>query len=228
MPLLIIQLLFAVIMCLWTHSFTVSCEVVCPSWKSNVCSTPYTNINNMSMSTSATIPSKAMKTIKRPRKVLRIAHVNICSLRNKDNEINILLVTDDIHILTISETHWDNTFDERVVAIHGYNIYRKYRNAKGGGVAVYIQNHIPVKLIADLMLNTVEVILEQIHLPHLKPILVGSCYRPPSDNSQYLETCEKCLIMYVLISHTLSSISQVVLILTVSTWSIAASHQNGL
>ena len=29
------------------------------------------------------------------------------------------------------------------------------------------------------------------HLPHLKPILVGSCYRPPSANSQYLDNvCE--------------------------------------
>jgi hypothetical protein len=45
-----------------------------------------------------------------------------------------------------------------VVAIHGYKIYRKYRNAKGGVVAVYIHNHNPVKLIDYLMLNTVEVI----------------------------------------------------------------------
>ena len=78
-----------------------------------------------------------------------------------------------------------------MVAIHGYNIYQKYRNAKGGGVAIYIQNHIPVKLRDDLMLNTVEVIWLQVHLPHLKPILVGSCYRPPSANSQNLDNmCE--------------------------------------
>ena len=74
-----------------------------------------------------------------------------------------------------------------VVAIHGYNIYRKDRHSKGGGVDVYIQNHIPVKRREDLMLNTVEVICIQVHLPHLKPILVGSCYRPPSANSQYLD-----------------------------------------
>jgi hypothetical protein len=42
-----------------------------------------------------------------------------------------------------------------VVAIHGYNIYRKDRHAKGGGEAVYIQNHIPVNIREDLMLNTV-------------------------------------------------------------------------
>ena len=50
-----------------------------------------------------------------------------------------------------------------------------------------IKNHIPVKLREDLMLNNVEVIWLQVHLPHLKPILVGSCYRPQSANSQYLD-----------------------------------------
>ena len=109
---------------------------------------------------------------------------------NKVPEISNMLVTDYIHILTISETHLGNTFDDTVVAIQGYNIHRKYRNASGGGVAVYIQSHIPVKLRKDLMLNTVEVIWLQIHLPHPKHILMGSCYRP-SANSHYLDNmCE--------------------------------------
>jgi hypothetical protein len=91
----------------------------------------------------------------------------------------------------MSETPLDNTFDDTVVAIQGYNIYRQDRNANGGGVAVYIRNHIPVKLTEDLMLNAVEVIWLQVHLPHLKLILVGSCYIPPSANSQYLDNiCE--------------------------------------
>ena len=47
-----------------------------------------------------------------------------------------------VHILTISEIHLDITFDDTMVAIHGYKIYKKYRNAKGGGVAVCIQNHL--------------------------------------------------------------------------------------
>ena len=97
------------------QSYTVSTEVVCPSRKSTVCSSPCTKINNLSMSTSAKLASKARKTINHPREVLKIAHVNICSLRNKVHEINHLLVTGDIHNLTISEIHLDNTFDDRVV-----------------------------------------------------------------------------------------------------------------
>jgi hypothetical protein len=41
------------------------------------------------------------------------------------HEIDILLVTDDIHILTISKTHVDDTFADTVVAIHGFIIFRR-------------------------------------------------------------------------------------------------------
>lgn len=43
----------------------------------------------------------------------------------------------------------------------------------------------------DLMRYSIEVLWLQIHLPHLKPMLVGCCYRPPSSNNIYLDTiCE--------------------------------------
>ena len=42
------------------------------------------------------------------RKGLTIAHMYICSLRNKVHEMNNLLTSDNIHILAISETHLDN------------------------------------------------------------------------------------------------------------------------
>jgi hypothetical protein len=47
-----------------------------------------------------------------------------------------------------------------------------------GVVLQFIFSHIPVKLREDLKSNSVEVIWL-----HLKPILVGSCYRPPNANS---------------------------------------------
>ena len=53
------------------QSYTVSTEAVCSRRKYTVCSSPCTNINDMNMSTSAKLPSQAMKTIKQPRKVLQ-------------------------------------------------------------------------------------------------------------------------------------------------------------
>ena len=56
---------------------------------------------------------------------------------------------------------------------------------------MYAQSHIPIRLREDLMSDDVEVIWLQVHLPYLKPILMGSSYRPPSANSQYLDNmCE--------------------------------------
>lgn len=59
-------------------------------------------------------------------------------------------------------------------------------NNFGGGVAIYIQNHIPVKQREDLMMKDIEALWVQVHLPHLKPIVIGCCYRPPNANSLYL------------------------------------------
>lgn len=66
-----------------------------------------------------------------PRKGLKIVNINICSLRNKVHEISNLLLSNNIHIMAISETHLDPSFDTEV-AIQGYNIYRRDRNVYGG------------------------------------------------------------------------------------------------
>ena len=86
-------------------------------------------------------------------------------------------------IFAISETHWDPLFDDTAVAIQGYNIFEE-TNAYGS--AVYIQSHIPVMLREDLMSSIIEVLWLQVHLAHLKPFLLGCCYRPPSANCPYL------------------------------------------
>jgi hypothetical protein len=67
-------------------------------------------------------------------------------------------------------------------------MYIKDRNVYGGGVAVYIQRHILVKLREDLMTNKLEVLWLQVHLPHLKLLILECCYRPPSANGQYLDS----------------------------------------
>ena len=128
---------------------------------------------------------------KLPKKGLKIAHINICSIRNKLTEVADVLLLNNLHILAVSETHLDSTFEDTSLMIHGYNIFRKDRNAHGGGVAFYIQNHIPVKVRQDLMSSDIEVLWLQVCLKHLKPILIGCCYRPPSANSWYLDKiCE--------------------------------------
>ncbi len=69
-----------------------------------------------------------------PRKGLHIAHVNVCSLPNKMNEICNVLNTSDIHVLAIAESHLDSSITDGQIHVSGYNLIRKDRN--GGGVAM--------------------------------------------------------------------------------------------
>lgn len=43
------------------------------------------------------------------------------------------------------------SFDNESVSMQGYNLYRMDRTKDGGGVAFYVQNHIPLKVREDII-----------------------------------------------------------------------------
>lgn len=101
---------------------------------------------------------KSQMSIKLPKKGLRIAHLNINNLKNKVHELSCVLLENALHITAISETHLDECIEDTEVEIQGYNIFRYDRNKYGGGVAFYIQNHLPVKIRTDLSAPGLEVL----------------------------------------------------------------------
>jgi len=79
------------------------------------------------------------------------------------NRINAqALSNNNIHILAISETHLDSNIDNSLLHINRYNLYRYDRNAYGGGVAIYVQNHIPAKIRNDFSCVGVEALWLQV------------------------------------------------------------------
>lgn len=46
----------------------------------------------------------------------------------------------------VSETHLDDIIENAAIPIPGYNVFRLDRDRFRGGVAFFIQHHIPVKL----------------------------------------------------------------------------------
>ena len=76
-----------------------------------------------------------------PGKGLLIAHLNICSLRNKIPELCMVMKSNDIHIMAISETHLDASFENIELAVEGYTLFRKDRTRYGGGVCVCAESH---------------------------------------------------------------------------------------
>ena len=123
-----------------------------------------------------------------PKKGLKVAHINVRSLRNKIDDISTLINCEKINVLAVSETHLDHSITDMEVGISGYNIFRNDRNIFGGGVAIYIQNHIPAKVRVDLMVPGIEA-----HLAHCKQFIVGCVYRPPSSSVQYVD--ELCSVL---------------------------------
>lgn len=83
-----------------------------------------------------------------------LAHLNICSLRNKVHVIT--RVSDNIPVLARSETHLDTYFDDSDLAVERYRLYKRDEDKYGGGGAFYVQGHISVVLQKDIMITDIE------------------------------------------------------------------------
>ncbi len=128
----------------------------------------------------------ALSPLKLANKGLIIAHVNICSIRNQVYDLNNLVLANSIHIFAVSDTHLDSSIQNSELLVNGFSFFRRDRNKHGGGVAIFVQSHLPVKERSDFMLNDVALWF-QVHLHHLKPVLVSWCYRPPDANADYMK-----------------------------------------
>ena len=74
-----------------------------------------------------------------------IGHLNINSIRQKFDSL-IEVTTGDIDILMILEL--DESFPKDQFLIKGFSeLYRLYRNSKGGGLLFFIREDIPFKLL---------------------------------------------------------------------------------
>ena len=89
-----------------------------------------------------------------------------------------------ITILCVSETWLNDTITDNDVLIDGFTIVRKDRcNKTGGGVAIYIDNHIVFKrrddLITDLSLECIWIQVTTVS----HSILICCVYRPPDSDT---------------------------------------------
>ena len=76
-----------------------------------------------------------------------VARLNINSLRNKFDYL-IEQITGNIDILMISETNLGSSFPTGQFLINGYSeLFRIDRNSQGGGIMLYVREHIPPTLL---------------------------------------------------------------------------------
>ena len=99
----------------------------------------------------------------------------------------------EIDVLAINESRMDNSIAPEMVTVHGYNWVSKDRNRFGGGVGFYVRNTIIFCLRHDLNVDDIEILTIEIIKNRVKPFLITTWYRPPSDTINILYKFENCL-----------------------------------
>ena len=72
---------------------------------------------------------------------LNIGQINICSLKNKMDEVKIMLETNQFDILAVCETHLSKKIGNRQLQVDGYRTIRRDRpdgRRGGGGMVVFV------------------------------------------------------------------------------------------
>lgn len=116
---------------------------------------------------------------------VKIAHLNIRSLRNIVHltEVKELVKSNNIDILTISESWLNSSVTNREIAIDDYKLHRLDRlHKKGGGVCAYIKKNIKASVIKDLSKVSVSNFHQlwiSLQCQKNKSIIICVTYRPP-------------------------------------------------
>ena len=106
--------------------------------------------NNGTFSANAPLsPILGSQIDKNPKFEIKLSHLNIRSLKNRDHIIQLRLLVKQIkhEIITISETWLNSTVSNADIELEGYKILRLDRLGKaGGGLCMYYRNDLKVSL----------------------------------------------------------------------------------
>lgn len=108
-------------------------------------------------------------------KPLTIANWNACSIRNKIPELVDFLVSKEVDVVTITETHLKPSIN---AFIPGFRLLRLDRTGSGGGgVAVAVKSGISCRLLPSFNLKVIEAIGIEVDTS-LGPIVIITAYCP--------------------------------------------------
>ena len=118
-------------------------------------------------------------------KKLKICHANVRSLKTdgKLDEVRFLADTENMDIITLSETWLDESFPDQLLTVSGFQPpLRSDRNSHGGGVAIYVKDSIPCTRRLDLESVHCEFTWAEIST-NRGLAFVGVYYRPPGQSA---------------------------------------------
>lgn len=101
-------------------------------------------------SSNSVITKAVMNSVFRADK-LNICHINVQSLCarefSKFEELKSLFVNSKADIICMSETWLNESIDDSMIQIEGYDLIRNDRNRHGGGICVYFRKNLCFKLL---------------------------------------------------------------------------------
>ena len=116
-----------------------------------------------------------------------IAHINVRSLRNKVDHMEVYLKKFNIDILCVTETWLHSSIPTSLIDIPGYTFYRNDREGKkGGGVGMYVKDDFNSSAVDALNNNCpVEAVWVEVKHSNSDSTIISSMYRPPSADHDY-------------------------------------------
>jgi len=119
-----------------------------------------------------------------------ILYTNCRSIVPKIDELRALVSTHHPHIICLCETWLDDSITDSELFIPTFHIVRRDRNRHGGGIAIFIHDSIPFKIL--LSHHSSELLFLELSLNNCNLICVLT-YRPPSADSSVLAHLEDSL-----------------------------------
>ena len=136
--------------------------------------------------------SQAAKTKQKPlRANIKILNVNYQSVKNKKEEIGNLIDSADPCVIIGTETWLNSRMHSSEIFPSNYEVIRHDREDGYGGVLLAIRKvYIFEKLDIDVKTESV---FAKVTLNKNRTLIIGSLYRPPSSDLQYME--DLCITM---------------------------------
>lgn len=155
---------------------------------------PYSRYEGITMASDIeTNPGPCHFNLPNFKKGTIIAQLNARSVRNKTDDVGLLLQKSRVEILGISET-WHTEFDE--IQFPGYDIIRRDHNRddvqQGGGVALLIRESINYQHLKNICPG-VEAVAAEIRPAKSRPYTVCVAYCAPDQQTEFLNAMDTLL-----------------------------------
>lgn len=119
---------------------------------------------------------------------LRILNVNVRSVVNKADRLECLTILHNPHVVAVTETWLHKDIQSEEVFPSSYNVLRRYRANRGGGVALLIKNTLqyePFPFISDHESVWCKLVMADMTL------VIGVIYRAPASPVDYLQKIDE-------------------------------------